>query len=280
MSTTIYEYKDYKKIIRLRLAELQKQNKSLTLKKIADLIPVQYTYLSKVMNSEDSHLNEDQLFTVCKTLDMGMEETEYISVLRSWQTAQNANRKTHLFAKLEGMRRQKKLNVEIRESAVNQQTNEFAFLLNPLAVILHVALSSEILRKDPLQLCSRLGISQKLLKQNLKILALNDLVVLDQDQLTITEFKQNKYHLDRSHPLMRVHQNQLKTYMLNRLNQTDEEQKQSFMATFTSNDEAFEEIKIEFNSFLKKAESIARKSLRPKDHQNVYHINFDFFRWL
>ena len=210
MSQSIYETKDYKKLIRSRLAELQKQNKAVTLKKIADLIPVQYTYFSKVMNNDDVHFNEDQLYTICKTLSLGPEETEYLSTLRSWQTAQNENRKLHLFAKLEGMRRQQKLNVEIKESKNEKLSHEMAYLLNPLCVILNVAMSSDILRQNPLQICSRLGISQKTLKETLKILALNDIIVLDKDHLTVLELKQHSFHLDRSHPLMRVHQNQLK----------------------------------------------------------------------
>jgi uncharacterized protein (TIGR02147 family) len=280
MSTDIYTLQNYKEILRLQLKEQQKKNHSLSLRKIASLISIQYTYLSKVMNHDEHHLNEDHLFSICKILSLPLQETEYVLNLRSWAMAQDSDRKKYLLGKLQNMRRDKKLNVSQKESDSQKLALEMSYLLNPLCIVVHVAASNPLLRKNIQQLCPKLGISLKQLKEILKILALNDLIELESDQLTIQSSKQMQFHLGRNHPLMRVHQNLMKSSLLNRLSQTDEEQKQSFMVTFTSNQEAFESIKDEFQNFLKKVESIARKTERPQDHQQVYHMNFDFFRWI
>lgn len=280
MSLEIYSQQNYKDVIRSQLKEQQKKNRSLTLKKLADLIPVQYTYLSKVMNHDQYHLNEDHLFTICKALSLPPEETEYLLTLRAWSVVQDSERKKHLLGQLENKRREKKLNIKQKESDTEKLSTEMGYLLNPLCIVVHVAMSNQILRKNPQTLCSKLGITVKQLKEILKVLALNDLVELENDQLTVKATKQLQFHLGRNHPLMRVHQNLLKTAVINRLNQTDEEEKHSFMVTFTSNREDFMKIKEEYQNFLKKVETIARRSQRPQDHQEVYHMNFDFFRWI
>lgn len=280
MSLEIYGNQNYKEAIRQQLKEQQKKNRSLTLRKLADLIPVQYTYLSKVMNHDQFHLNEDHLFTICKALNLAAEETEYLLTLRSWSVTQDQERKSHLHGQLENKRREKKLNIKQKESDADQLATEMGYLLNPLCIVIHVAMSNQILRKNPQHLCAKLGISVKQLKEILKVLALNNLVELEGDHITVKATKQLQFHLGRNHPLMRVHQNLLKTAVINRLSQTDEEEKYSFMVTFTSNRADFDKIKTEYQSFLKKVETIARKSQRPQDHQEVYHMNFDFFRWV
>lgn len=280
MSLEIYGNQNYKDAIRKQLKDQQKRNRSLTLRKLADLIPVQYTYLSKVMNHDQFHLNEDHLFTICKALNFGSEETEYLLVLRAWSVTQDRERKNYLHGQLESKRREKKLSIKQKESDTEKLATEMSYLLNPLCIVIHVAMSNQILRKNPQHLCSKLGITVKQLKEILKTLAVNDLVELESDQLTVTKTKQLQFHLGRNHPLMRVHQNLLKTAVINRLSQTDEEDKYSFMVTFTSNKEDFEKIKSKYQSFLKEVEAIAQRSQRPQDHQEVYHMNFDFFRWL
>jgi uncharacterized protein (TIGR02147 family) len=280
MNTELYTQKDYKQIVRLRLKERQKTNPSLTLKKLSDLIPVQYTYLSKVLNSNQSHLNEDHLFTISRVLGLQSEEADYLMTLRAWDVAQDPERKRFLHGKLENQRREQKLNIEQKDLQSDKLSTEMQFLLNPLCIVVHVAISNLILRKNPQALCSKLGISLQQLKEILRILALNDLVELDRDQITVKATKQMQFHLGRNHPLMRVHQNALKAATANRISQTEEDQKQCFMATFTSNEEDFEQIKSEFQVFLKKVEGVARRSQKPKDNDQVYHLNFDFFRWI
>ena len=254
--------------------------KSFSLKRIAEMIPVQYTYLSKVLSQEGADLNEDHLFSVCKILGFRHEETEFITNLRAWSLAQDLDRKKFLYGKLESQRKLKKLNAEHESMDQTKLNNEFGYLLNPLCVVVHIAMTSQILRKNPSILCSRLGLSQKQLKEILKVLAINDLIDLSEDGLTVKAVKKMQLHLGRNHPLMRVHQNLLKTAILHRLNQTGEEEKHSFMATFTLDAKSFSEIKDEFQTFLKKVEGIATRSQRPADHQEVYNLNFDFFRWI
>ena len=267
MNNSFYQELNYKKILKLQIKEKQKTTKSFSLKKVAEMIPVQYTYLSKVLNQEGADLNEDHLFSVCRILGFRHEETEFIINLRAWSLAQDLDRKKFLYGKLETQRKQKKLNAEHESIDQAKLNNEYGYLLNPLCVVVHIAMTSQILRKNPSILCTRLGLSQKQLKEILKTLAINDLIDLSVDGLNVKAVKKMQLHLGRNHPLMRVHQNLLKTAILNRLNQTGEEEKHSFMATFTLDAKSFSEIKDEFQTFVKKVEGIATRSQRPVDHR-------------
>ena len=65
----IYKQTSYKQIIKDSVKEKKQQRSSFNLRKLAECIPVQYTYLSKVLNHEEAHLNEDHLFKACRLLD-------------------------------------------------------------------------------------------------------------------------------------------------------------------------------------------------------------------
>lgn len=280
MFMDVYNLKDYKEIIKVRLKEMKKKDRPMTLRKVADLIPIQYTYLSKVLNHDEHDLSEDHLFTICRILDFPAEELDYVLTTRAWKTSRDTERKKHLFNQLEKLQRQKKLNVETLDEHSVRVADEMNYLLTPLCLVVHIALTSQILRTNPQGLCSKLGIDVKQLREILKILAQADLVDLGPDGIHVKAIKKLKFHISRAHPLTRVHQTLLKNSLLTRLNQTDEENKHSFMALFTLNQKGFEAIQDEFQIFLKKVESIAAQSKRPQDHQNVYGLNFDLFKWL
>ncbi len=276
----IYNLKDYKEILKIRLKDLKKKDRPITLRKVADLIPIQYTYLSKVLNHDEHDLSEDHLFTICRILDFHPEELDYVLTTRAWKTSRDNERKNHLYNQIEKLQRQKKLNIENLDEHSVRVADEMNYLLNPMCLVVHVALTSQILRTNPQSLCSKLGIEYKQLKEILKILSHADLIDLGPDGITVKSIKKLKFHISRAHPLTRVHQNLLKNALLTRLNQTEEECKQSFMALFTLNKKGFEQIQDEFQIFLKKVETIAAQSKKPLDHQNVYSLNFDLFKWL
>jgi len=275
-----FEFQEYKEALRDRIREVKQKNPSMTLRKLADLIPVQYTYLSKVLNQDGFHLSEDQLFVLGRGLKLGDEEMDFLFLLRSFAVSQDSDRKQKLLSRIESLRRKRNLNVKAKIASTEKLTADVAYLLNPLAVVVHVALSNEILRKNPDRLCSQLSISMKQLKQILKSLAVNDLIDLESDQLHVSAVRQYQYHLDKDHPLMRIHQSLLKTAALSRMSLIEEEAKQSIMVTFTASHEVYEQMKVEFQKYLKRVETLVRSSDRPRDHQQVYHLNFDLFRWL
>jgi len=274
----VFANENYKATILNRIKELRLRKKSLTLKKISDVIGVQYTYLSKVMNRLDLHLSEDALFVLCKYLEFFPDEIDFILLQRSYEVSSSDDRKLALRLKISQWKEERKLNTSVKGNSDSASyIKEMEYLLNPLAVLIHVGLNCKSLREDPRQFCSKLGISSQQLKSILKILERNDLIQLNPNNIfQVSNVIQKRIHFSKEHPLTRIHQNLLKSELLQRLQKTEEADKVSFLATFTMDEPGFKKVKDEFQVFLKRIEKIATQS----ESQQVYQLSFDLFRWV
>jgi uncharacterized protein (TIGR02147 family) len=273
----LYTSVDYKQCLRSRLQELKSKKSHWTFRRLADHLGLQSTYLSKVMNSDQHHLSDDDLFSICKILQFLPLEIEYIQLLKDHQTTSNSDRKTILKVRLEKLQKDQSLDVDVKKATSSVFNNEVDYLLNPTCVLIHVALMSATLKKDVRVLGTKLGIKTQKLKEYLKILELNNLIKIDPyDPWKINSVTHWRTHFHRDHPLVRTSQNLIRQMSLTRLSQTPEDEKQSLNFTFTLDQKNFEKVKTEFQSFLKKIESISKSSL----HDEVYQMNFDLFKWL
>jgi hypothetical protein len=164
------------------------------------------------------------------------------------------------------------------ESKAQDLSHEVEYLLNPTTVLIHGALYITKYKNDPLLLCSQLGISQTVLKQSLQTLNKCQYIVLGKSPYQIEKLQTVSPHFGREHPLTRVHQMALKSLMTSRLNQTSEEKKESFLVTFTMDEEGFDKVKEAFHNFLKVAREHAKPSRNDKLYK-LYQMNFDLLEW-
>ena len=87
---------------------------------------------------------------------------------------------------------------------------------------------------------------------------------------------QENLHYSKDHPLMRAHQQLLKTLCTAQLLKLSEGEKTNFMVTFTGSPEAFEEVQKEFLRFLERVQKLSQG----KNHEEMYQMNFDLFKWV
>jgi uncharacterized protein (TIGR02147 family) len=271
----IYDSTDYKSILKNKIKELQSTKTSLTMKNVANQLGVQATYFSKFFNTESTHLNDDHLFLLTEILEFPNEEIDYIFTLKSFDQSQDKSRKDFLYKKIESLRKEKKLNVKDADTNLHRVEEEIKYLLNPLCLLVHLALYIEKYRKMPFKLCEVLNISTQQYHEILRVLVANEIIELGEGY-EVAKVKPSKIHYGKSHPLMRVHQAMLKTKINSELLKVEERNKQSMLFTFTADEHSFELMKDAFQRFLKEAEAIAKKS---KD-EGVYQLNFDLFKWL
>lgn len=271
----VYSEHDYKAAIRTRIKELSSNGRSITLKVIAERIPVQYTYLSRVLSGEDKHLGDDHLFTLCNLLEFVPEEIEYMVLLRAEATTTNAVRKKYLQTRISHLKETKKLKASVREFDAQSFFKDAEYLFEPLCIVIHVSLGIEEYRKNPHRLCSALGITRARLKEVLRKLRDIGFIDLESDGSVM---KVHKAHLHYSpqHPLMRAHQNFLRTLCLSYLSKTDEEDRHSFMVTFSADANSFHGIKELFQNYIRDVE----KRVVAASNTNTYQIMFDAFKWL
>lgn len=271
-----FEQDDYKISLKYRFADLRARRSSLTWRKIAAEIPIQYTYLSKALNDETTHLSDDHLFTVCRALQFFPDETDFILLQRAYALARDPERKSQLYRKIRECRQAKKINAEEQVASSSRLNGEIQYLLEPLCQIIHVALHISAYRKDPRRLCAPLSLSMEQLKEYLRVLSRNDYIELDEDGLAVKAIKANKIHFGPDHFLVRFQQTIMRSQMLTRLARTSEADKYSFLVTFNLDEASFTLLRSEFQGFLKKAERIARET---RD-EHVYQMSFDLFKWL
>lgn len=276
MKSLIYEYRDYKEALRDRAKFIKNSRPQLTLQNLAKKISIQYTYLSKVLNSDSTHLGEDHLYSIGQYLEYLPEEIDFLLLLRSYQTTENLNRKENLFKKIESIAKSKKISAEHIESSSFELNKDLAYLFNPICQIIQVSLFIKDYKSNPRLLGPLLGLNVKQLKEYLKILENSGYIKLDaEDPFKVLEIKKKAQYFTKTHPLMRAHQSMLKDALQSRLTQTLEENKESFMVTFTMDEKGFEFTKLAFDEFIKKVQSYTFEC----HHTNVYQICFDFLRW-
>lgn len=272
------EFTDYKKAIRARAKELQAQKPSVTLKRIAERIPLQYTYLSKVLNDDRSHLSEDHVYEIAQILELFPQETDYLLLLRSYQTTAHPARKQALFKRLEKERGNLGVSAQILTGATSTQVdfrNEMNYLMDPFASIVRIALYIPAYRQDPKKLCSQLGLSLDRMKGILKTLAMAGLIETGASPFQIIKIHKDKIHFSKEHPLMRMHQYLTSIACQNQLLKTEEENQDHVQVKFAGSEAMRKEIQVEFKKFLKRVEELAGEA----KNENLYQMNFQFFRW-
>ncbi|MBK7961200.1 MAG: DUF4423 domain-containing protein [Bdellovibrionales bacterium] len=199
-----------------------------------------------------------------------------MTLLRQYAVAKDSEYREHLNRRIRELQRTKSLSASTATLTSNSVDQQIRYLFAPLCQIIHMAMDIPAYRKDPRRLCSLLSIHLTQLKEILRILSQNDFIELEDDGLTPRKVKPTKISFWPRSPndalSHKYHQNQL----IARLNNTQDKDKYSFLATFTADENSFLKIKSEFQSFLKKVERIASES---RD-EHVYQVSFDLLKWL
>lgn len=272
----IFDHTDYKEALRQRLAALKQTKPHLTLKKISTLLPVQYTFLSKVLNSPDSNLSEDHLHKFALILELLPDEIDFLILLRSQLVSADEDRKNYLQKKIESIRKEKIVSANSVHRSSDNLRIEMSYLFNPLCALTYVALFIPDIKKDPRRLISLLGINLDKLKEIFLILEQYQLITVGDSPLEVKKLNEQRFHYSPDHPLMRLHQQIVKSYLMQKMPFVSEANKDSFFVTFSADQESFQKIKIKFRDFLKEVQNITMKS---KD-KNLYQMSFDLMQWL
>jgi len=272
----IGEYTDYKKVIKDRVKDLQSSRSGFTLKRLAERIPIQYTYLSKVLNDERAHLNEDHLFQIGQLLDFYSHEVEYLQLLRAYQTTENATRKKTLFKQLERMGRDLGLSAKKKTGTDMQLQREMSYLMDPFCMLVFVGLHIPMYRQDPKRLAVPLGLTLERLKGILSILAEIGQIETGTTPFQVLKLNNSRTHFDKNHPLTRMHQHLLGISCQNQILKLKEEEKENLQITFTADERTAKRIREELSKFLKTLEG----DVKGAKNEQLYQMNLQFFQWV
>jgi uncharacterized protein (TIGR02147 family) len=269
----IFEERNYRTILKNSLKEQKQGGRSLTLKKVAARIGVQYTYLSRALNREDTHLNEDHLLEVCSLLGFFPEETEYLLCLRGLELSSSRGRRDFLEKKTIALKAARGVGAAFEKNP--SLGNEVNFLLSPLCWLVYFALGISEYRENPRRIAVAIGIDPQILRSSLQTLSDLSLIEIGENVMQVKKINKNHFHYHPDHPLTRVHQQMLRLACDNQFLRLPENSKQRFMVTFNADTAALEKIKGHFQIFIKEVEKIVVASPSKETHQ----LNFELFRW-
>lgn len=271
MAFLIYDHLDYKLVLKERIKDLKKTKAKFSLQFLANTLEIQYTFLSKVLNSEQHQLSEDQIFAAGYTLEFLDDEVEYLLLLRSHQATQNKIRKSFLYQKISALQKRHGLSLKTVEATSSQVLHDIRYLMDYQALVIHAALSIKSIQKNPNSLASFMGLTLSRVKDILLLLDQMGRIEYDPQKNEIKKLNHPRMHFGKDHPLTRLHQLTMKT-SLNQLSfSVPEEKKENLFITFTTDTEGFEKIKKQIKSFTTEIQ----KTTFDHKHNGVYQMNLD-----
>lgn len=273
MDKLLFSSPSYKDVLRSLIARERDKDPTITNKYLATRIPIQATYLSRFFNDEGSHLKDGTLFRLGKILNLSDEESDFLVLLKSHQTAEEPDRRDYLFRKIQDIHELKGEDQAL--GSLNKKLElESMYLLNPKCLLVQVALSIPQYKENPRLLCSPLKLDITALISILDLIEKNGFIERGEDPLDIKNVNAVKLHIE-SNELMRIHQYLLKTLIPPKLQETSEEEKKSFIVTFNMDEKSYQECVDRFDRFIGEVKEISTKSR----NEGVYQLSFDLFKW-
>ncbi len=267
---------NYKSEVKTRLNHLKKRLRHpITLKKLAQHLQIQYTYLSRILNSEDEHLKEDILFEALHYLEFPELKIQLLMNLRILEGSTSRLRKEEASQQIAAILNQEFAETEERGKLESNFLYETDFMLDPYATIVLSSLSILLYKKDPRKLLPILGLEVDQLDAILNKIEKIGFIQRGEGKFNIKKVNTPRLYFRDDNQLMRAHQLNLKQLTLTFLGKISEKRKKSFMTTFVADEKTFDIIKDEFSSFIKKVEKISREAPPKK----TYQLSFDLFDW-
>ncbi len=272
----VFDESSYKAAIRGKIKELRKTKPRCNLRWLAENVPVQYTYLSRVLNGNGAELSEAHLFKICTLLNLAQEEVEYLLLLRSAEATSDRAFRDYQMKKAERIREAKSQSMSLHEFNSSRLEAELGYFLDPYVVLIHMALLIPTVMKAPQLLCGTLGMTEDQLAEKLERLESMGFIKRGKKRVSVEKILKTRMHANTQHPLIRSHQQVLKNICNAQLLKINDLEKISSMATFTGSRAVFVEIRKEFDEFIRRVQKLTD----PTPEEHVYQLSFDLFRWI
>ena len=270
-----YAYDDYKSYLKAALLQKKQAVSSsrFTYDRMAKACGIQKTYLSRVLNSDASHLSVDQLYLACRFLGIAGDERSFLLVLLDYERTQVAERKLDLRTKLQDLRdRHQQSEAYLRAKKVPDASKLAAFYLDPDAMLLHMFLAVPRFRDDLRLLRETLGLPDDRFASILASL----------EAMQLVELKGTKYRLCREHSHLPTHSEFYPAFRslqrlkaLERIGKLSSERSYNFSVVFAATEETRQSIKTKFLALLQDIEQEVTAALS----EEVYQMSFDLFDW-
>ncbi|MBX2988582.1 MAG: TIGR02147 family protein [Bdellovibrionaceae bacterium] len=269
----VYDYQEYRKLLRDEAARRKKERPGWTLQRIAEKAEVQAPYLTNVLK-ERAHLQSDQLYALAQIFEWDEEQTDYAQMLLEQERSGNLQRRKHLLEKLNRIRREKmRTKAHLKAELVEEGAPEnMRLFLNPFAFVVYSLLSVPRFNQDPRRITRCLPVDFTQVQSWLK-----DLVRAGFLKATAKGYEKQKkqFHVPADSPLCEPHQTLLRQLMQQQIQSLPDGEKYAFKVNFSADPETRDQIQKEFLKFLKAVEPLVQTA----PSEEVYGLSFELFRW-
>src|SRR3989339_299041 len=247
----VFEYDNYKDLLKYLINNKKKMDKSFTMQKMATACHIQKTYLSRVINSF-ADLSEDQVYLAGLEMNLNNEEAKFFSLLHQRDRSGVKRRSDELTKEINLIKKinqRSEKHIQVQPLKSNLIDNITLYYLDINFQLIHVFLTIERFSKSPALLINVLSLTNDKLQ-----FYLNSLV-----ELGIIEKKDTKYvvvkdnlHLSKDSPVFQTYRRLTRDHCLNKLEKLDSDNQYSFSVTFSTSPEVQSKIHREFLKFLSK----------------------------
>lgn len=264
---------DYRKHLKETVETLKKSKISITYGRMAGAMKIYPPFLTKVMKQE-AHLNPDQLYLGAQYLKLPPSSTKYLMLLREWTTTEVPYRKELLEKEINEIQKTE-LKTESHLGSDTPLTEEqrASYYLNPLAQIIHMALSLPLYSKKPPLITKNFGLSKTELNETIELLL--ELGLVEKGKSGEFKTTQKSLHLSKDSPLCRPQQLSTKIRSAYHLAEVKDDSQYSFCVTFSSTEEVKNKIQKLFLALLSEFGDLVDNNAT----KEVYQMNFDLFNW-
>lgn len=269
----IYSENDYRFVLSDVLTQRKAIDKSLTAQAMAATARISKAYLSQVLKGK-AHLNQDQLFVVCDYLGLSQEERRYLVLLLEHGRSGNKNRREELAKRLKRIRAEKlETHHHLKVPVIEPGQEDFSdFYLNPVNILVHIALTIPKFIKNPTKICEVYELSQEQLSDALRVLMRLGILSKDKESYRLN---QTKFHLPSTSPIYKAWRNQMKLHALMGLQRAKKEDTYSLNVTFSASKKTKEQIQKKILALVNESEELVSSS--PKEE--IYQLSIDLFPW-
>jgi hypothetical protein len=270
----LFESNTYQDVIEGHITFQKSLGHKVTYQKLAEIMRIQKSYLSKVM-AKGASLSKDQLYLFSQHINLSSSEMDYLFLLLDIERCGIEELKNKLVNKAQLI----SLSNTQSDAYLNKDKAELdtakmnEYYLNAENQLVHLALSISRYQQDIEGLKKDLKLSSSQFTKIIILLERLDLIQVNEDDVTL---KKSNLHLAPDSPYFESWKNQftLKAFEWNKT--LEEKDKYNFTVSFTANDETKEKIRLEFLKILKSVE----KDVSNAPSKNLYQMSFDLFKWL
>jgi transcriptional regulator with XRE-family HTH domain len=264
---------DYRTLLQKRIESGKKINPAATAQSIAGMAHVSKAYLSQVLNKR-AHLNQDQLFAIMEFLDLTAEEKEFLVILLELNRSALKKRRSQLEAKLDAFRKahlstQSYLSAQPIVSSIDPISQ---FYLDPVNLLVHIALTIPRYLNDPSLLSEALDLSPERLAASLQILIRAGILIREKNRLRLTE---THFHLPSDSPIYPAWRTLMKAQAFLGIQRCPKDDAYSFNVVFSANHKCRQLIQKK----LLEAVSACEKEVAKSPKETVFQMSIDLFPW-